>query len=119
MPQVTSRNDPLHQHPERTVFSRFKLIPDDTELAVEVLFRNERVHHPVGFEVERPFQVFFRGRKCFKIVGAVVPGGSIRACAVLSELLRDVGMLWRAFEYKVFEQVGHTGFSIAFMTGPY
>ncbi len=67
----------LQQHPERTVLARLELVAHHAELAFQIFLGDVGIDHAVGFQVERPFQVFVRGRESLEVVGAVVPGGTV------------------------------------------
>ncbi len=117
LPQERGRERPLLEHVERVVLARLVLVPHHRHLRLEVLLGDEAVDHPVGLEVERPGEVRVRGGEGLEVVGAVVPGGAVGLRAVLGQLLRDVGMLRRALERQVLEQVRHPGLAVAFVPG--
>ena len=57
-------------------------------------------------------QVLVGGRERLEVVRAVVPGRPVGPRAVRGELLRDVGVLRRALEHQVLEQVRHPGLAV-------
>lgn len=118
VPQVGRRDDALLKDIGRAVFAGLVLVSHNGHFAVEVFTGDKRVHHTVGFEIERPVEVGVGRLEGLEIVGSIKPGGSIGACAVLGEFLRDVGMFCRAFEHQVFQQVRHAGLAIAFVARP-
>jgi hypothetical protein len=101
----------------RVVLAAFVLVADHRHLGVQVLFRNERVHHPVGFHRERPVEVLVGRREGLEIVGAVEERRAVEAQSPSSELLEDAGNRRRALEQQVLEQVRHAGLAVVFLAG--
>ena len=116
MPQVGRGHHALEQHAERGVLSRLELIAHHRELALEVLLRDEAVHHAIRLELQGPRDVRIRGGHGLEVVRAIVPGAAVRSCAVRGELLRHVLVLGRALEHHVLQQVRHAGLAVAFVT---
>ena len=117
VPEIRGREDSFQQHIGRTVLARLELVPDDGHLAVEIGLGDERVHHAIRLEVERPAKILVRGRERLEVVRAIEPGGTVRTRAVLGQLLRDVAMAGRPLEHQMLEQVRHAGFAVALMAG--
>jgi hypothetical protein len=86
--------------------------------ALQVFLGDERVDHPVAFEIERPAQVVVGCGEGLVVIGAVVPGRAVRARAARGQLLRDVREARRALEHQVFEQVRHAALAIALVARP-
>ena len=117
VPKIGGGHDPLHQHARGVVLTGFELVAHHGELALEVFLLDEGIDHAVGFEVEGPAQVVVGGREGLEIVGAVIPGGAVRARPTGGEFLRDVGVSRRALEHHVFEQMSHAALAVAFVAG--
>ena len=94
VPQVSGRHNALVQYVLGGVFAHFKFIPNNRKLGVEVFFLNERIHHPVGFQIERPFQVLVGGREGFEVIRAVEPGRAVRAGAVRRSVPAGYWCVW-------------------------
>ena len=118
VPQVGDGVHPLAQHPERAVFSRFPFIAHHRHLRLQVLRGDERIHHAVGLEVERPLEVVGGRREGLEVVGAIQPGGAIGERTPLGQFLGDVRVVGRALEHQVFEKMGHAGLAVAFVPRP-
>lgn len=116
VPVVGHRMRALQQHPVGTVFPGLKLVAHDGHFRIEVFLGNEAVHHAVGFQIERPPEVVLGCLKGLEVVGAIKPGGPVRARATLGQFLGNVRVAWGALEHKVFQQVRHAGFAVVFMT---
>ena len=96
------------------VLAHLELVAHDRHLAVEVLLRDERVHHAVGLEIERPAQVLVGRLEGLEVVRAIEP----RACrsAARRATVSSCGMfavLRRALEQQVLEQVRHARLAVA------
>ena len=61
VPQVCRGHGALEQDVERIVFTHLEFVSNDGKFLVQIRFPDERIHHPVGFKIERPAQVFFGG----------------------------------------------------------
>ena len=99
----------------RAVFAVFEFVADDGHLAVEVLLRDEGIDHAIRLQIERPLQVFLGGLKGLEIVRAIERRGAVGARTVVLQFLRHVGVVGRALEHEVFEQMGHPGFTVIFV----
>ena len=112
VPQVRGGQHTLLEDARRIVFAALELVADDGHLAVEVLFRDERVDHAVGFQLQRPLQIGVGRLDRLEIVRAIEPRRRVRARAVFGELLRDVRVALRPLELQVLEQVRHAGLPV-------
>jgi hypothetical protein len=115
VPRVGQLLQALEQHRAGAVLAHLEFVAHHGHLAVEVLARDARVHHAIGFHGERPVQVFRRGRDRLEVVGAVVRGRAVPARAAARELALDVGEVGRALEQHVLEQVRHAFLAVAFV----
>ena len=106
---------PAPEHAPRTVLAALELVAHHRHLGVEVLLRNERVDHPVGFHRERPVEILVGGGEGLEVVGAVEERGAVHPHAAAPELLEDVGIRGRALEQQMLEQVRHAGLAVAFL----
>ena len=117
MPIVRGRQDPLLQDALRAVLARLPLVPDDRHLGLEILRGDERVHHAVRFEIERPLEVLVGGGKRLEVVRAVEPRRAVGKRAVLVQFLRDVRVVRGPLEHQVFEEMGHARLAVSLVPG--
>ena len=103
----------LEQHRAGVVLAHLELVAHHRHLALEIGLGDERVDHPVRFHAERPLQVGLARRHGLEVVGAVVGGGAVPARAAAGELALEVGMVRRALEHHVLEQVRHALLAVA------
>ena len=113
VPEIRRREYTLQQDIGRTVLAGLQLVSHDGHLAVEIRFGDERVHHPVGLQIERPAQVLVGGRERLEVVRPIEPGRAVRARAVFGQFLRDVAMAWRSLEHEMLEQVCHARLAVS------
>jgi hypothetical protein len=112
VPQEGGGTDALEQHAAGIVLAGLQLVADHGHLAVEVLLRNVRMDHAVGFHLQHPLQGVGVGRERGEVVGAVQPGGGVEVDAALLHLAADVGLRGRALEQQVLQQVRHAGLAV-------
>ena len=103
----------LEQHAAGVVLAKLELVAHHAHLAVEVLLGDERVHHAVGFHLDRPREIVVAGREGLEVGRAVVRRGAVPARAAARELFLDVGMARGALEQQVLEQVRHALLAVA------
>ena len=72
--------------------------------------------HAIGFEIERPLEILIRCGEGLEVVCAVEGRRSVRARSAFGQLFHDVGMIWRALEHEVLQEVRHACLPIAFVT---
>ena len=118
VPLVGGGHRLLQQHAEGGVLPGLELVTDDRELLAEVLLPDERVHEPVGLEVERPVEVRVRARHNFEVVRAVVPSAAVPLRAAVVEFLRNIQVARRPLEDHVLDQVRHAGLAVALVPRP-
>ncbi len=104
---------PAPEHALRAVLAALEFVAHHRHLGVEVLLRDERVDHPVGFHRERPVEILVGGGERLEIVGAVEEGRPVHPHAAAPEFLEDVGIRGRALEQQMLEQVRHPGLAVA------
>ena len=73
----------------RLVLAHLELVAHHGHFAVEILLLDEGIDHAVGFEIERPAQVFLGGIEGFVVVGAVPGSGAVGPRAVRREFARE------------------------------
>ena len=112
VPEERGREDALLEDRARVVLAHLELVADDGHLAVEVLLGHEGMDHAVRFHLERPLQVHVARLQRFEIVRAVEPRRSIGSRAVRGQLLVDLGVVRRALEEHVLEQVRHARLAV-------
>ena len=117
VPQVRDRVHAFGQHPERTVFAGLPFVAHHRHLRLEILGGDERINHPVRFQVERPFEVVGCCRERLEVVGAVEPGRAVRQRTPFAQLLGDVRVAGRALEHQVLQKVRHAGLAVALVPG--
>src|SRR6266404_1311979 len=114
---VERRGEHSFEHYEsRLVLTRFILIANDGHLGVEILLRDERVDHAIGFHLDRPIEIRVGRRESLEIVCAIEESRAVGTRAVLGQFLRDVWVILRALIHQVLEQVSHTGLSVVLMS---
>src|SRR5262249_11968365 len=116
VPIVGGSEHSLERNAERRVLPEFQLVSNYGHLAVQILPGDERIDHPVGFKIERPFEISVACSKGFEVVRSIEGCGAVWARAVLGKLLGYVDMFWRSFEHEVFKKVSHARLSVVFMT---
>ena len=109
-------SDTLHQNLARLVLAGLELVADHGHLGIEKLLLDARIDHAVGFQFQRPAQVFVAGVEGLEIVGAVVIRGAVHFGAMVGQLLLDIGPRLGLDEVHVLQQVGHAGLAISFVT---
>ena len=119
VPEERRRQGPLEQHVKGKVLAGLEFVADHRHFGLKVLLGNEAVDHAIGFQVERPVQVFSARRERFEIVGPIERRRPIGPRPVLGELLRNVPMLGCTLENHVLEEVGHPGLAVPFITRSY
>ncbi len=115
VPQEGRGQDALLQNRKGTVFAALPLVADHGHLGLEVFGGDVRIDHAVRFDVECPGEVVFVGRERLVVAGAVEERCRVVRRATLGEFAGATGMVRRAFENQVFEQVRHAGFAVAFV----
>ena len=113
VPQIGGRGHALAEHVIGAVLARFELVAHHGHLAVQILLRHLGIDHAVGFELQRPVEVALAGSHGLVEIGAVERGRAVEGRAVALKLALDVGMLRRALEQHVLEQVRHAVFAFA------
>ena len=102
----------LHHHLKRRILAALEFVAYHRHFRVEILFRDEGMHHAVGLHVDRPFQVVLAGLEQFVEIGAVERRRGVRLHAAVIELQVDLRKFRRALEQHVFEQMRHAGFAV-------
>ena len=115
VPVVGRRLQPAPQHALRAVLAALVFVADHGHLGVEVLFRDERIHHPVGLHRERPVEVLLGRGEGLEVVGAVEERRAVEAQPALAELLENAGDRGRPLEQQVLEQVRHAGLAVVLL----
>src|SRR5205807_631878 len=86
----------------------------DRHLAIEVLLRDKRVDHTVGFHGEREVEVLVGRGESLEVVGAVEPRRAVEIDSALSHRGHEVASRRSSLEYHVLEQVRHPGLAVVF-----
>ena len=115
MPVVRRRLQAAPEHALRTVLAALVFVADDRHLGVEVLLRDERIHHPVGFHRERPVEILVGGGERLEIVGAVEERRAVETRSAAAELLEDARNRRRALEQQVLEQMRHARLAVVLL----
>ncbi|MDW8468381.1 MAG: hypothetical protein RML56_04600 [Burkholderiales bacterium] len=113
---VHREREPLHalqQHRLRVVLAHLEFVAHDGHFAREVLFAQKRVHHAIGFHRERPVEVVLARRQRLEVGRAVVRRGAVVARPARDQRRLDVGVILRALEEQVLEQVRHALLAVA------
>ena len=116
VPVVGHRFNSLHQHARRRVLASLEFVAHHGHLRIQVLLLDEAVHHAVGLEVNGELQVLVRGRQGLEIVHPIQRGAAIERRAVVLEGLRHVGVIRRALEDHVLQQMRHARLAVTFLT---
>ena len=119
MPEERRRHGMLEQHVEGKVLAGLEFVADHRHLGLEILLGNEAVDHAIGFQVERPVQVFSARREGFEVVGPIERRRPIGPRPVLGQFLRNVPMLGRTLEDHVLQEVRHPGLAVPFISRSY
>ena len=109
VPVVHRRHRALHQDAAGVVLAAFHLVAHHRHLGVEVFARDVAVDHRIGQPAQVPAQVVVVGREAGGVVGAVEAGAAVGGQAALGELGPHLGVLGRALEQHVLQQVRHAG----------
>ena len=109
----------LEQNARRAVFAHLVLVAHDGHLGVEILAGDEGVDHGVGLPAERPLHVVVRSREGDVVVRAVEPGRAVHAKAALREFCGRIGIVLRALEHQMLEQMRHAGLAVVLMARPH
>ena len=110
--------EPLDGHAEGIVLAGLKFIAHHGHLAALAVLAPQRLRrevavlHAIRFEVQGLAEVLLRGREGDVVVGAVEGGGAVEVPAQLVEQLGYVGVLGRALEDHVLQQVRHARLAI-------
>ncbi len=102
----------LPDHVGRVVLAHLHLVAHHRHLGVEVLLGDEAVDHRVGLPAQVPLERVGVGAEGGEVVGAVEPGGAVGGQPALGELGPHGGVLGRAFEDQVLQQVGHARLAV-------
>jgi hypothetical protein len=99
----------LAEEERRVVLVAFALADDHRALGLGLLDRDERVAHAIGLELERGLVPLFRHR--LEVTGHVLAGEGVPLRAVTRQQAVEValGVLRRALEQHVLEEVRHAG----------
>ena len=117
VPQVGGGHHPLQQHGLRAVFASLPLVAHHGHLGFQVLGGDERVHHPVRFQVQGPVQVVLVRRKGLVVVGAVHPRRAVGEGAAFGEFVVDARVVGGALEHQMLQQMRHAGLAVALVPG--
>src|SRR5690625_6639507 len=71
-------------------FTHFKFFGEDVEFHIQIGLKDGGIDHTISFHSNTPFQIFVGGGKNFKIIGPVVPGGSISLTSFFRKQFFDV-----------------------------
>ena len=101
------------------VFAALHLVAHHGHLSVQVFPSDVAVDHRIGLPAQVPAQVVVVGREAGGVVGAVEPGAAVGGEPALLEVGPCLGVLGRALEQQVLEQVGHAGLAVVLVPGPH
>ena len=115
VPLVHRRQRLREQDAVGAVLARFHLIAHHRHLGVQRLACDVAVDHRIGLPAQVPAKVVVVGREAGGVIGAVEPGAAVGRQTALGEVGPDVGVLGRALEHQVLQQVGHAGLAVVFL----
>ncbi len=107
----------LKQDPGWAVLADLKFVAHDAHFAVEIGARDAGVNHAVGFHFQGEAQILVGGGHGLEVIRAVEERGAVEGGAVRTQLGHDFLALVGAFVEHVLQQVGHAGFTVAFVAG--
>ena len=84
---------------------------------MQIFVGDEGIDHAVGLHAQGPLKIVAGGLEALEVIGPVQPGGAVESHPAFGKAPRYIGMVRRALEQQMLEQMRHSRFAVVLVHG--